>query len=279
MANNENFRIRVATFNIGDFTTLSESAGNDIRYGSGTERTREEYLAVFKKVNADLWGLQEDSEFFFYPEKIYPFDALYKNIHQNYERVFTEIYNGKAFLSSHKIKNVAPVKYPPAYPSYAPSGIPYGHPWFLTGEIEVAGKSVAIVSLHFDWQCKEKRAVQIEAVKEFALSHKYCIIMGDFNPENRIDRQFVVDGDCITPGSKSMYKADWKRFSDAGLIHANGEGDFGPFGTIMHNGKVDHPAPWDNIIVTPSIKILNAEAIYEPWMNDHAIVVADLEII
>ena len=102
-------RIRVASFNIGDFTTASESAGNEIKYGNGTQKTLKEYLAVFKEVNADLWGLQEDSEFFFYPEEIYPYDALYKHVLPNHERVFTKSYNGKAFLSKYTLEDVAPV--------------------------------------------------------------------------------------------------------------------------------------------------------------------------
>lgn len=58
---------------------------------------------------------------------------------------------------------------------------------------------------------------------------------------------------------------------------ANG-GNFGTFGTIMRRGVPASPYPWDNIVVTPNIKILNSEPVYEPWMNDHAIPVADLEI-
>ena len=83
--------IRVATFNIGDFSTATESAGNPIKFGSGTPTTREEYLEVFRAANADLWALQEDSEFFSYPDCVSPYDAIYKNIHPNYERVFTNV--------------------------------------------------------------------------------------------------------------------------------------------------------------------------------------------
>ena len=46
----------------------------------------------------------------------------------------------------------------------------------------------------------------------------------------------------------------------------------------MRRGTPVCPHPWDNIVVTPNIKILNAEPVYEPWMNDHAIVFADLEV-
>ena len=270
-------KIRVASFNIGDFTTASESAGNDIKFGSGTKKTLEEYVAVFKKANADLWGLQEDSEFFFYPEKILPYDALYQQIHPYYERIFTRSYNGKAFLSSLEVSDVTANDYPPAKTSYAPEGTTaYGHKWYLTGKINLGGKTVDVVTLHFDWKCKELRATQIDEVIRFAKEREYCIITGDFNPENLINGEVQHDGDSVAPDSKNMYLKDWKRFTDAGLVCANG-GAFGPFATIMKNGMPGSPYPWDNIVVTPNIRILHAEAIYEPWMNDHAIIVADLE--
>ena len=270
-------KIRVATFNIGDFTTASGSAGNNIRYGSGTEKTLEEYVAVFKKVNADLWGLQEDSEFFFYPEEVLPCDALYKQILPNYERVFTNTYNGKAFLTNLELSGVEAIKYPTAITSYAPNGTGYGHPWYLTGKVTVDGKEIFIVSLHFDWHCKERRAIQIDEVIKFAKSHEYCIIIGDFNPENLVNGVEIHDEDSVAPDTKNMYKVDWKKFTDAGLACANG-GEFGTFGTIMRRGTPVCPHPWDNIVVTPNIKILNAEPVYEPWMNDHALVWAELVI-
>ena len=269
--------IRVATFNIGDFTTASESAGNEIKYGSGTKKTLEEYLAVFNKVGADLWGLQEDSEFFFYPEQISPYDALYKHVHPNHQRVFTRSYNGKAFLTSFELSDVAPIDYPVATTSYAPDGILCSHKWFLTGKITVGGKKISVVCVHFDWRCKERRAVQIAEVIKFVKAQEYCIVMGDFNPENLIDGERQYDEDTIDPDSKNMYKSDWKKFSDAGLENVNG-GKFGPFPTLMRKGRPGSLYPWDNIVVTPNIKVVNAETICEPWMDDHAILVADLEI-
>lgn len=271
-------RIRVASFNIGDFTTASESAGNEIKYGSGTKKTQGEYLEVLKKVHADLWALQEDSEFFFYPEKIKPYDALYKEIHPHHHRVFTKSYNGKAFLSSHEIQDAVAVDYPSTNTSYAPEGTTsYGHKWYLSGKIIIDDKDIHIINVHFDWKCKELRAAQIAEVIQFAKNHEYCIILGDFNPENLINGERQYDEDSVAPDTKNMYKADWKKITDAGLECANG-GKFGPFGTLMTNGAARSPYPWDNIVVTSNIKVLSAEAVYESWMNDHAILVADLEI-
>ena len=114
-------------------------------------------------------------------------------------------------------------------------------------------------------------------IEEFAKAQKYCIIMGDFNPENRVHSEIQNDGDSVAPGEINMYRVDWAKFSEAGLLHANG-GEFGTYGTIMRNGAPATPYPWDNIVVTPNIKILHAEVFYRSWMNDHAIVAADIEI-
>ena len=139
-------------------------------------------------------------------------------------------------------------------------------------------KEVSIVSLHFDWNCRERRAFQIEEVIRFAKAQEYCIVMGDFNPENLVNGERQNNSDNEAPDTVNMYRADWQKFSDAGLQHANG-GAFGTFGTIMHKGAPTCPYPWDNIVVTPNIRIRNAQVIYRPWMDDHAIVTADLEIL
>lgn len=274
----DNTQIRVATFNIGDFTTASDSAGNKIDYGSGTPKTREEYIELFKAVGADLWALQEDSEFFSYPERVSPYDAIYKNVLPNYERVFTKVYNGKAFLSNLELCEVAPIDYTVTATTYAKEGARYSHPWFLSGKIKINEKELSILSIHLDWACKERRDAQIREIIKFAKAQKYCIIMGDFNPENRVHSEIQNDGDSVAPGEINMYRADWAKFSEAGFLHANG-GDFGTYGTIMRNGAPAKPYPWDNIVVTPNIKILRSEVFYRSWMNDHAIVSADLEIV
>ena len=145
-------------------------------------------------------------------------------------------------------------------------------------KITVSGKEITVVTLHLDWSCKEKRACQLDSLIAFAKTQEYCILIGDFNPENLINGQPCHDGDSVAPDTKNMYQVDWKRFDDAGLEYANG-GRFGTFGTIMKNGAPASPYPWDNIVVTPNIKIQKVEVFYEPWMNDHAIVAADLEIL
>jgi endonuclease/exonuclease/phosphatase family metal-dependent hydrolase len=266
-----NTHIRVASYNIGDFSTASDRSGDGIPKGNGTEVTKAEYIAAFKKIGADLWGLQEDSPCFCGTTEESPYDAIYSKIHPFYKRHFTGTYNGKAFLSSCEIKDVEAIDYPAAVTSYAPQGTKgYGHKWYLRGKVELAGKEIAIVTLHFDWACKERRAKQIETVIEFAQKQEYCLIIGDFNPDDYLNGEKLSD--------VRTYVEDCKKFTDAGFVGANA-GDFGVFSTIMKGGKPrEENYPCDNIFVTPNIKILNAEAVYEPWMDDHAILVADIEI-
>ena len=55
-------------------------------------------------------------------------------------------------------------------------------------------------------------------------------------------------------------------------------GRFGAYETLVSKGTPRGGFPWDNVFVSSNIKIVNAEPVYEPWMKDHAIFVADLEI-
>ncbi len=278
--NDTSTRIRAASFNIGDFSTYNDSSEDGTGLGNGTETSKEKYKAVFEKVGADIWGLQEDSQYFNGSTKESAYDAIYKYSLPYHKSEYTGTYNSKAFLSAYEIYGVQRVYYPKAITSYAPDGASYSHAWFLTGKINVDGIEIALVSLHFDWACKERRAYQIASVIEYAKQYEYCIIMGDFNPQNCVNGEAITDPndkDYGKPGSVNMYQVDWKYFTDEGFVPANG-GKFGVFETMMQAGKPYASYPWDNIFVSSNIEIVNAEAVYESWMNDHAIFVADLEL-
>ena len=276
-------RIRIATFNVGDFSTASGSSGAGIPAGNGTDVTKAEYKAIFEAVDADIWALQEDSQYFNGTTKETPYDAFYSDIHTKYERNFTGTYNGKAFLTSLDLRDVKPVYYNKTTTSYSPeTPVGYSHPWFLTGKVIIDGKEITLITLHFEWSCKEQRAQQVADVLEYAKDKEYCIILGDFNPQNYINGEDQStanpdDKDNINPGSNNMYQVDWKKFTDAGFEPSNG-GRFGVHGTLMRNGSARSPYPWDCVFVSSNIKIRNAEIVTASWMNDHAIAVADIEI-
>ena len=125
------------------------------------------------------------------------------------------------------------------------------------------------------------RFQQIRDVLNWAKDKEYCIILGDFNPENYVNGVKVQDpnDEHYVNGFEyvNMYQVDWKFFTDAGFEPANG-GRFGAFETLVANGNPRGGYPWDSIFVSSNIKIVNAQPVYEKWMCDHAIFVADIEI-
>ena len=250
----EPVKVRFATYNVGDYS------GTDIPAGS--EESRKVFTELFKKVGADLWALQEDVEFFNKDAKEPAFDAVYSSVLPNYKRNFTGNYNGKAFLTKFELEDVEPVKYE--------GDFKWRHPWYLRGKITVGGKAITLVCLHLDWYDKIVRAEEIRQLVDFCKTQEYCIVMGDFNPED------YINGERL---SKTLfYKEELARFSEAGLEPANA-GRFGAFDTIVHDSfSAISPCPFDNILVTPNIEITAANRHVEPWMNDHALVWAELSV-
>ena len=226
----EQMKIKVATYNVGDYS------GKDVPHGS--EESRKVFTKLMEKVSADLWALQEDVEFFNKETKESAFDAVYSSVLPNYQRNYTGNYNGKAFLSKFELKDVRPIKYE--------GDLKYRHPWYLTGKIEVEGREITLICLHFDWYDKIVRAEEIRQMLEFAKEQKYCIIMGDFNPED------YINGEKL---SKTLFfKEELARFEEIGFECANA-GKFGTFDTIVHDSfSAISPCPFDNILVTPDRK-------------------------
>ena len=140
------------------------------------------------------------------------------------------------------------------------------HPWFLHTQLKVDGKEICAICLHFDWADRERRQKQIAEVIDFASRHEYAMIIGDFNPDDFIDR--VKQSENLT------YEADLALFRTAGCSVANAD-KFGIFTTIPTSKQ---PYPCDNIIVSPNIKIHGVGLTCRDWMNDHAALWADVEI-
>jgi endonuclease/exonuclease/phosphatase family metal-dependent hydrolase len=250
----EQIKIKVATYNVGDYS------GKELPAGS--EESRAAYREIFAKVGADLWALQEDVEFFNKETKESAFDAVYSSVLPNYRRNYTGNYNGKAFLTKFDLLEATPVKYE--------GDFKWRHHWYLRGRINLGGKEITLICLHLDWYDKIVRAEEIRQLVEFCKTQEYCIVMGDFNPED------YINGERL---SKTLfYKEELARFAEAGLEPANA-GRFGAFDTIIHDSfNAISPCPFDNILVTPNIEITAADRHVEPWMNDHALVWANLTI-
>lgn len=240
--------MRIATYNIGDYTGKGFERGSD----EGIEAIR----SSMAKVGAELWGLQEDVCCYGDKTGAYPFGIVYDGF-KNYERCGSERYNYKAFLTNHPLTNVRRVFYV--------GDRVFNHPWFLAGETVLEGRCVTIVSLHFDWQDNDTRVEQIKQVIDFISRSEYAIILGDFNPCDYKDGKKQSDN--------GTHDVDFPLFTNAGLNIANG-GKFGLLHTFVDTPR--YPAPIDNIVTTPNINIDNAGTCQEPWMYDHAILWADI---
>lgn len=241
-------RVRFATFNIGDFSGRG--------FETGSEDAKKIIRQTMASVGADLWALQEDTEFFGSAD---PYHAIY-DTYQNYERRGNLNYNIKAFLSDCEIRDVKQIAYT--------GNLLFRHPWFLSGSVTLNGREIRIISLHFDWSDKHVRAEQITQLLAYAAAQEFCIIMGDFNPED-----YENDGQKLSEAI--LYREEFARFTDAGFTPANC-GEFGVFDTILDTAV--SPSPFDNIFVSRGITIENAGRTADPWMTDHAIVWADLMI-
>jgi endonuclease/exonuclease/phosphatase family metal-dependent hydrolase len=132
--------------------------------------------------------------------------------------------------------------------------------------VEIEGKNVCVITLHFDWQDRDTRVSQIKQVIEFAKKHEYVMIIGDFNPTDFVNA--VKQSDNLT------YKEDLDIFRKEGFKVANTD-KFGTFTTIVERSPC---YPCDNIVVSPNIKILKVDRIYRDWMNDHTALWADVEL-
>ena len=239
--------IRVGTYNTGDFS------GADVPAGS------EKAKALFREVmNADgvaLWALQEDVGFFNPETEEMPYEAIYSD-YKNYRRSGEKKYNYKAFLTDLPISEAERIYY---------TGAKFNHPWFLHAQVQIEGRDVCVISLHYDWQDCDLRTMQIRQTIEFASRYEYAMIIGDYNPTDFVNGQ--------RRSTHLTYEKDLELFRQAGYAVANAD-KFGDFTTII--GRQE-PYPCDNIAVSPNIRIHNVGRIFRDWMNDHAPLWADLE--
>ena len=241
--------MRIATYNIGDYSGAT--------FDRGSDDAKKHLKDLMESAGVDLWAMQEDEKFFNEVTQETPEEALYQS-YKYRARYGTGKYNFKSILSNYELTNVQQI--------YYNGEIRFGHKWFLSAILSFEGKEMCVISLHFDWTDNRIRATQIKQVLEYANKYKYCIIMGDFNPSDYMEKQKLSDN-CLL--SKEI-----EPFLEAGYSSVN-VGKFGYYGTLPLRAE---PFACDNIIVSGNIKILNAGTVLKDWMNDHAVLWADIEI-
>ena len=190
--------IRIGTYNTGDFSGEGVPAGS--------EKAKELFREVINSDNVELWGLQEDVGYFNETTQEMPYEAIYSN-YKNYKRCGVKKYNYKAFLSNLTISDVEQI--------YYVGDCKFYHPWFLSAQVEIEGKNICVITLHFDWQDRDTRVKQINQVIEFASKHEYAMIIGDFNPTDFVN--------VVRQSFDLTYKHDLDIFRTAGYNVANAD--------------------------------------------------------
>ena len=251
-------KIRIADYNMGDYTGVG--------FDDGSEEGIVAYREVMAKVNADLWAAQTDIPFYGRKNGRSPRKVLFYDW-KHYEGVGTWQYNYKAFITNRDITPAERVYYTGELNCYSDGKKQFCHPWFLTSEITVDGKAVRLVNIHVDWADNRVRAEQLRQIREYAKDFEHCIIIGDFNPCDYIDMKAVSD--------RLTFEEDLAAFIEEGYIPANA-GAFGVLNTLPEHK--DRAVPCDNILITPNMRYESVSVHTEPWMNDHAILIADIVV-
>lgn len=244
------YKTRIAAYNVGDYTGEG--------FEDGSEEGAAAYRDAINAVGAEVLATQEDVPYYGKTNGR-PTKTTVYSMYKSYACCGTWKYNHKAFLSDREITDKRKV--------YYVGDMWFHHPWFLTAEIELGGRPVRFINVHFDWTDKYVRQEEIRQVIEFARAYEYCIILGDFNPDDCVDMKKLSDH--IT------WREDLAPFIEAGYIPANG-GAHGVFTTLPCAGT--QPYPCDNIVVSPNIRIDAVGVHTAPWMNDHAILYADITV-
>jgi endonuclease/exonuclease/phosphatase family metal-dependent hydrolase len=175
---------------------------------------------------------------------------------------------GNGFISKYKIKEIE--SYPIPDPAVKDEPAYYESRVVLHAVVDMGGRDVDFFVTHFGLARAEAQNAADTLVWLIKTAKNPVVVMGDFNPED------YINGERL---SKTLfYKEELARFAEAGLEPANA-GRFGAFDTIIHDSfNAISPCPFDNILVTPNIEITAADRHVEPWMNDHALVWANLTI-
>ena len=218
------------------------------------------------EVGADIWATQTDIPFYGRKNGLPPRKVLFGD-YKHYEGIGTWQYNYKAFITNMDISPCERVYYYGTPNCYTDGKKQFCHPWFLTASVKMSGKDVRLINIHVDWADTRVRTEQLRQIREYASQFEYCIIIGDFNPNDCIDMKAV--------SMRVTDKEDLAPFIEAGFVPANG-GEFGVFNTLPTSKRA--PVPCDNILVTSNIRIDNVKTHLAPWMNDHAIIYADVTV-
>ena len=239
-------KLRIASYNTGDFT------------GSGltpnTLETAIEYRKTISDINADIFGFQYDTKLM---NERQAYEYIFKKFFLDSVSNGSRLYDCFVFGSKHMIKSKGTIDYT--------EGTSLSHSFFQYCDIEINGKEFHIVNIHFEWRSVTERASQISQVISHCSNYDNCIIVGDFNPEERNSEGQLV---------RLTYVEDLQRFIDAGFTPCNANDDYLGVVNTIADGQLN--GAWDNILVKGNIKVCSFGKLEKTYMNDHYPVYADI---
>lgn len=233
------YSLRIATFNVGEYDHGASTYPD-------TPADFDAYAQAIAEIGADILLTQEDRVYKSVAGQITTWDALYQYMY-SYGGIVSNSISTNGMMAKGIYSNIP--LYQPMRVTFTTQAANY---WssMTVYLASVAGKIVLLLSAHLAPRETNAsvRAAQIAEIMQYVsnLAPDYCIIAGDLNIWT------AAELDAFT-----------------GFIKAN----CGPFGQITTYPTGSHF--FDNILVTPNIKLQGVKAVPNN-LNDHYALVADI---
>lgn len=262
-------KIRVCTFNVGNFA-LGQS-GRPV----GTDELYNKFVNTFRKCNADIYMFEEWDPRWNATETSENVLGFLKPYHSTYVKPDS----GDGYMG---LMNYSAFEFKGEHYQYFTS-LDTGR-YFIDNPISINGKTIHIICTHLTLTSRAEALAEIQQILDYITANNITsyIIGGDMNlgihreddipHTDETARQIQLEEIALLEslGGKSAQGSGW------GLKHK----DY-LFNTVLHGGYEQTPTggfgPYDNIVVSPDIKISNVESIITD-ASDHDPLCVDLII-
>ena len=252
-------RFRVCTYNVGNF------AGGESGTAQGNDQIYRGLIKAFKESDADVYLFCEWDAYWNYEQDIDSADVFrkFKPYHSEWQWSRTEKWVAQMIYSD----------YPFLIERHA--FFDDGHArHYVDDVVLIKGHPVHFISTHMHARDLQSRYDDYDKLFAFLSNngYDYFVIGGDFN------HGFGGSGTMLeTARDEIDYIEEKGAASTQGGFYGALAND-GFFNTYSSGNDVDDVRPYDNIIVSPNIRIRNARVI-ESDASDHYALCVDLEII
>lgn len=261
--------VSLTAYNVGKFAhgVSSEPVGTPEMYS--------QFIQTFNETSTDIFMFSEWDYYFN--------DAESQETTDIFGRL-RKYWGGRASAQNENmyVMQRAASKYPIANSSYVPfrAGAEGGR-YFLDSVAEcVSGANLHFISTHLDFHDPAVRRAQITEIINYLSDNniQYAIIAGDMNygtdstnpPATEADMLTIADADIATWTAAGLLSAQKGQFAaDNGFDYIN---------TSNNTGSTLYLKPYDDIIITPTLKLLNTKTATH-GESDHKAIYADISLI